>query len=302
MLAEFEVRKDMGGFGPPPTDDEGQQRFREKLAERQKKYNAYFAQANQLILASLKKRSGKPRAEATYEAWNNAERENAGNSGASGVEALRDEVLGIAGELEAGEQLNFVSSTWGTLAHQQLRPIIDGLISEGSAGPGSIANQAYDFLCRDWPRDCSAAILAEARRPGTKIDKYVVLHLPEAEHPELDAALEKGQRGEPEPPDWIARERTTALVLRAGSLQLVKKVKDTLDLPEGKRRFSCEGQAELLGYLFRFTPADAAKRTLGETMADKTPCAEASFCTRSRRSVTAKSCCPLRRRRWTRRI
>lgn len=272
LLAEFEVRKELGGFGLAPTDDEGQKRFQEKLAERQKKYNEYFGQANQLILASLKKRSGKPRAEATYEAWNNAERENAGSSRASGVEALREEVLGLAGQLEAGEQLNFVSSTWGTLSHEQLRPIIYQIISEGSAGPGSVADQAYDFLCRDWPRDCAAAILAEAQRPGTKIDKYVILRLPEAEHPELDAILETGLRSDPEPPDWIARERFPALVLRAGSRQLVKNVQHSLDHPEENRRFSCEGQAALLGYLFRFAPTDAAKRTLGETLADKTPC------------------------------
>jgi hypothetical protein len=189
------------------------------------------------------------------------------------VKALRKEALETVNDLEPGEQLNFVTSTWGSLPHEQLRPIVERLVSS-SRGPGGLQDQAYELLCREWKRECAASILTEVRDPPTEVDKVVVLLLPEAERPELDGMLEEELQKVKPPGDGMARLRMAALVLRAGSGKLVAAVQEFLDRPKENRRrgYSCEEKAELLGYLFRFAAKDGAKRTLAETLEENSEC------------------------------
>jgi hypothetical protein len=59
LLAELETRKERGVIPARPTDPQGKEEWHEKLEKRNEVYNAYFAQANELIVASLKQRTGK---------------------------------------------------------------------------------------------------------------------------------------------------------------------------------------------------------------------------------------------------
>jgi len=277
MLAELEMRKDKGILPPRPADPDGQKEWQEKLAERNKTYNDFYGQANALLVASLKGRTGKERAEATYEAWNNAERQNAGKPATAGVEALRKEVLETASELPIGYQLNFASSNWNTLPHAQLRTILERLIANDGEQALFMRNEGYKFLCQDWPRDCAASILAEAQQPGSKLDRNAILLLPEAEHPELDEMLAEELRGvglldTKVPVDSSASQRVSALIMRAGSRKLVKVVQEFLDQPNPSHTYGCQTRAALIGYLLRFAPEDAVKRTLAVTLDEGNDC------------------------------
>jgi hypothetical protein len=275
LLAELETRKEIGVIPPRRDDPEGQKEWEEKLAQRNKTYNEFFSRANALIVASLKERTGKARAEATYEAWNNAERQSP-RAETTGVERLREEVLQISSDLEIGEQLNFVSATWGwgTIPHEQLRPLIARAIASEGDQAAAVRHRGYEFLCQDWSKDCAMEILAAAQQPGTKIWESSLLLLPEAEHLELDAMLEAElpSGASVRQADFNASQRIATLLLRAGSRNLLKTVQGFLDQQRAKPTIGCETRAKLVGYLFRFAPQDAAKRTLAETLDEKSAC------------------------------
>jgi hypothetical protein len=224
-------------------------------------------------LASLERRTGPERLATIYEAWNNAERQNAGKPGAPEILArLRTDVLASAKELQPGQQVQFLFSEWPIVSHEQLRPVVESLATDRREDAEVWRSQAFQFWCQDWPRECSAAIVAEAMRAETKLSWNEVLLLPEAEQQELDAMLEE-QLGNTEPPkDWVGQQRMAALVLRAGSRGLRPAVDAYLDRSRANEGYSCESKAELIGYLFRFAAADAAKRSLEEARAEKGNC------------------------------
>jgi hypothetical protein len=273
LLAEFQVRRELGIPPRYPDDPAKNSEWTQKLEERRKSYDSYFARANGLLFASLERRTGPERLAAIYEAWNNAERQNMGKPGALEILArLRADVLASAKELQPGQQIQFLFSEWPILPHEQLRPVVESLATDRREDAEVWRSQAYQFWCQDWARECSAAIVAEAMRAETKLSWNEVLLLPEAEHQELDAMLEE-QLGNTEPPkDWVGQQRMAALVLRAGSRGLRPAVDAYLDRSRANEGYSCESKAELIGYLFRFAAADAAKRSLEEARAEKGNC------------------------------
>jgi hypothetical protein len=273
LLAEFQVRKQLGIPPRYPDDPAKNSEWAQKLEERRKSHGSYFARANGLLLASLERRTGPERLAAIYEAWNNAERQNTGKPGAPEILArLRADVLASAKDLQPGQQIQFLFSEWPILPHEQLRPMVESLATDRREDADIWRSQAYQLWCQDWPRECSAAIVAEAMRAETKLSWNEVLLLPEAEHQELDAMLEE-QLGNTEPPkDWVGQQRMAALVLRAGSRKLRPVVDAYLDRARANEGYSCESKANLIGYLFRFAAADAAKRALEEARAEKGNC------------------------------
>jgi hypothetical protein len=273
MLAELQVRKTLGVIPRRPTDLDEQKEWDQKLQERNKMYQDYFKRANDLLLVSLKKRTGPERVEALYEAWNNAERQNGGKPEApDSLKALRLEVLNEANELGPGRQINFLYSEWPHLPHSQLRPILESVAKNTSKEAEPLREQAYNFWCQDWPRDCSAAILSDVVQPGTRLNENVILLLPEAEHPELDRTLEEELTDVEPPKDYAQPQRMSSLILRAGSRTLRPAVEGFLDRTGPGKGYSCDVQAQLIGYLFRFASKDAARRTLDETMNEKSHC------------------------------
>jgi hypothetical protein len=278
LVAEFQVRKELGI--PPRYPDNAARigEWTQKLEERRKVYESYFARANKLLLASLERRTGPERVAAIYEAWNNAERQNAGKPGTPEILArLRADVLASAKELQPGQQIQFLFSEWPIVSHEQLRPVVESLATDRREDAEVWRSQAYQFWCQDWPRECSAAIVAGAMRAETKLNRNEVLLLPEAERQELDATLEE-QLGNAEPPkDWVGQQRMAALVLRAGSRGLRPAVDAYLDRSRANEGYSCESKADLIGYLFRFAAADAAKRALEEARAEKGNCGTELF-------------------------
>jgi hypothetical protein len=275
LLAELQVRRDLGAF-PPLTGDLQEQKEREqKIEKRNKAYEMYFAKTNALLLESMARRTGPERTTAIYEAWNNAERQNAGKPGGSETLArLRTQVLVSVQELQPGQKMQFLYSEWPILSHQQLLPVIESVANNRREDAIGLRDQAYQFWCQDWPKECGAALLAEATRPGTQISPATVLLLSEAEHPELDALLEAElQPKEPNAPqDSMKTQILGAVVLRAGSRKLQTKVDAYLDRLTSYQGYDCEIQGYLLGYLFRFAVADASKRTLALAQGEKSQC------------------------------
>jgi hypothetical protein len=275
LLAEFQVRKELGPWPKRPDDAEGQKEWEQKAAERNKAYERYFAANNELLLESIKRRNGLARVAALYEAWNNAERQNGGKAGAPEfLVRLRREVLALAPELELGQQVQFLYSEWPILPHQELLPTIEKLASNGREEASNLRDEGYTFWCRDWPRECGAAILAEATKPGTQISRTAILLMPEGEHPELDGILERRllPRDSGNPPDWLLSRQTAALVVRAGSRKLLPAVDAYLDRIASYQGYDCEMQGYFIAYLFRFATVDATKRALQVTQSEKSPC------------------------------
>jgi hypothetical protein len=273
MLAELQVRKALGVLPYRPSDPDGQKKWDQKSQERNKTYEQYLKRANDMLLASLKKRSGPERVAAIYEAWNNAERQSSGKPATpESLNALRLEVLNEANELGPAQQLNFLYSEWPNLPHEQLRPVAESVAKNISGEAAALREQAYILWCQDWPRDCGTAILSDVVQPGTRLNKNVILLLPEAEHPELDGMLEAQLTDAESPKDYADFQRMSSLILRAGSRELRPAVDEFLDRTGPGKGYSCEMQADLIGYLFRFATRDAVRRTLDEIEIEKSPC------------------------------
>jgi hypothetical protein len=275
LLAELEVRNDLGVWPKNPDDHEKRKEWEQKTAERNKTYEQYFAEANQVLLESIKRRTGPARVSAIYEAWNNAERQNGGKAEAPEfLVRLRGEVLALAPELEPGQQIQFLYSEWPVLPHNELLPTIEKLANDRREEANSLRDQAYDFWCRDWPSECGAALLSEASRAGTKINRIAILLVPEGEHPELDEMLRSRLEAKDSSTqqDWMVSHQTAALVLRAGSRKLVPAVDSYLDRMASYQGHDCEMQEYFIGYLFRFAAADATKRALQMVQDEKDQC------------------------------
>jgi hypothetical protein len=273
LLAEFEVRKELGVFPRRPDDPEKAKAWEQKAEDRNKAYEKYFAKANALLLASLQRRTGPERLAAIYEAWNNAERQNGQKpSVPETLSQLRSDVLAIALELTPGNRVQILYSLWPTQPHAQLKPIVLSLAELHSKEDSFSLEEGYKFWCEGWSRECSSAILSDAVHPGTLTSKNAVFLVPEAEHPEFDEVL-SGRLRDPEMllNSWES-QRTAAVILRAGSRKLQPTVDEFLDKYTSQPRYACEIEAYLVGYLFRIANADAAKRSIEETQSEKKPC------------------------------
>lgn len=273
LLAEFQVRKEMGALPHRPDDPEKVREWERKVEERNKSYEKYFARNNALLLTNLEQRSGPERTVAIYEAWKNAERQNGQNQAVpENLSRLRSDVLAVALKLGPGERVQILYSMWPTQPHAQLKPIVLSLMESRRKEDNFYLDEAYKFWCEEWPQECSTAILADAIHPGTPTSKNAVFLLGEAEHPELDEILRTRLKSPEMLQDSWESQRTAAIILRGGSRELRPSVDEFLDKYVAQPRYGCEIDGYLIGYLFRIAPADATKRFAEETQSEDKPC------------------------------
>jgi hypothetical protein len=273
LLAEFQVRKELGLIPKRPENPGEEEEWKQRLEERNKAYERYFAKANALLLASLERRTGPERTAAIYEAWNNAERQNGQKAGVpEALSRLRANVIAIALELTPGQRVQILYSLWPTLPHGELKPMVLSLAELWSKEDSFSLDEGYKFWCEGWPRECSAAILSDAIHPGTVTSKNAVFLVAEGEHPELDESLGARLRDPEMLLDSWESQRAAAIVLRAGSRKLQPAVDELLDKYTARPRYGCLVEAYLTGYLFRVAPADGAKRLTEETQSEKKDC------------------------------
>jgi hypothetical protein len=273
LLAELEVRRAMGVFPRRPDDPEKLKAWEQRVEERNKAYERYFAKANALLLSSMERRTGPERTAAIYEAWNNAERQNGQKpSVPQALSQLRSDVLGIAQELTPGNRVQILYSLWPTQPHAQLKPVVLSLVESRSREDRFSLDEGYKFWCEGWPRECSSAILSDAVHPGTLTSKNAVFLVAEAEHPEFDEILSARLKDHEMKLNSWESQRTAAVILRAGSRKLQPAVDEMLDEYTSQPRYACELEAYLIGYLFRVANADATKRSMEETLGEQKPC------------------------------
>jgi hypothetical protein len=273
LLAEFQVRKELGVFPRRPDDPEKVKEWEQKIDERNKTHEKYFAKANALLLASLERRTGSEHNAAIYEAWYNAERQNGQKPAVSEIlSQLRSDVLAISLELGPDNRVQVLYSLWPRQPHAQLKAIVLSLAESRRKEDSFYIDEGYKFWCEGWPRECSSAILSEAVHPGTPTSKNAVFLVAEAEHPELDEMLSVELKDPEMLRDSWESQRTAAVVLRAGSRKLRPGVDELLDKYTAQPRYACEIQAYLIGYLFRIAPADATKRFTEEAESENKPC------------------------------
>jgi hypothetical protein len=267
LLSDLETRKEFGVI--PRSEDPAKQEVLAKLQERDKVRQKYFQQANDLLLASIEHRSGEQRADAIYEAWSNVENLSRTNRVSPETLArLRTSVLAVQNDLSPAVQSQFAWTGRQMLPHAQVLPLVRKLAKESLVSP-NVRNDALQHWCEDAPEECNAAIIERYLEGESKPSNVVILLLTESEHSELDEVLRQQLR-DPEMLDGsAASESTAALVLRAGSQSLMPQVIELLNRqPKG----FCEERADLIGYLFRFSPKDASKRLNSELQASNDGC------------------------------
>ena len=266
LLADLQTRKELGVMPAYPSDPGEQQKWTELLNARAKVHNKYLAQAHALLVVSIEKRSGPQRATAIYQAWLDANALNATKPVAPEERSrLESNVLAVADDLDHAQQVQFVILAWQTMPHAELLPLIRELAKDSFNHPaGYDSHEAFQLWCEERPEECGAAILQNVLETNAKMDKNVILLMPEAEHPELDKIVETQLRDPALLWDAFQSQRTAAVILRAGSRNVIPAVDLYLDQSTGTRR--CDGvtRGELLGYLFRVAPEDGGKRLAAE--------------------------------------
>ena len=269
LLADLETRKEVGVTPSYPNDPADQQKWDEESKERSKVHDKYVAQANALLAASVEKRFGPQRATAIYQMCYDAVQLNGTKPSPETLSRLQSNVLAVANDLDRGRQVQFVVLAWQTMPHEQLLPLIRKLAQESLKQPrGYVDYNPFELWCEGWPDECDTAILEDVIDTNAKMDKNVILMMSEAEHPELDAMLEAQLRDPAIMQDYFQLQRTAAVVLRAGSRKLVPAVDTFFD----SRGCAGETWGDLLGYLFRVAPEDAAKRLAAELLDKNDSC------------------------------
>ena len=76
LLADLQRRQELGVM-PDPNDPARQQKYTEEMQARSKVRDKYVAQANERLMASIERRSGRQRVEAIYQVWYEAAELNA---------------------------------------------------------------------------------------------------------------------------------------------------------------------------------------------------------------------------------
>jgi hypothetical protein len=274
LLADLQTRKELGVMPAYPRDPAGQQKWTEAWKARSKVHDGYVAQAIALLTASIERRPGSSRATAIYQAWDDATLLNATKPlTPEDLSLLQSNVLAAANDLDHARQVQFVVLAWQTMPHEQLLPMIRKLAKDSiNHPPGYDNHEAFRLWCEGWPEECNAAILQDIVETNDRMDKNVILMMSEAEHPELDKMLEAQLRDPVTLRDWVQSQRTAAVVLRAGSRNITSAVDSFLDQFAGNRGCAGETQGDLLGYLFRVTPEDGAKRLTTELLEKNNSC------------------------------
>jgi len=262
LLASLQTLKHLGMPVAYPNDPAKQQEWTEKSKERSEAYAKYFAQANALLVASIDRRTGRPRATAIYQAWSDAEFQNRTKPLPPEVlSQLRLNVLAVENELDRAQQLQFVVLAWQTMPHEQLLPMIRKLAKDNNThGATYPSYEAFKLWCEGWPDGCNAAILSDVLESGIKTEKNIILLMSEAEHPELDKVLQTQLQDPAVLQDYAQSQRIAVLILRAGSRSVTSSVDTLIDYFSGKPGCAGEIQGYLLGYLFRLATEDAGKR------------------------------------------
>jgi hypothetical protein len=273
VLAALQTRQKLGILPLHPSEQEGQKARSDRLAARDRLRENFAAQAEAVLDASIGLRSGPSRAAVIYQEWLDAERRPATSPvPPERLDELRMDVVAVARDLSLREQTQLLVNGWQTIPHVELLPLIVRLSRLSDSDPsGWYRLQAFQFWCQDWLSDCEAAILADPTAPASKTPIQVILLLHEAERPQLDPMLNRAladrRTGSPLP-----SEETAALVLRAGSRNLVPLVDGILD--KCGPGCGCLGNAQgyLIGYLFRVSPRDAEKRLDAVLERGEDPC------------------------------
>jgi hypothetical protein len=265
MLAHLQTRKELGVMPAYPNDPAKQQKWTEELKARSEVHDKYLAQANALLMASIERRSGPQRATAIYQVWYDADELNATKPLPPEVlSRLQSNVLAVANDLNHTQQVQFVILAWQSMPREQLLPLIRTLAKSCTLAAGNENHEVFQLWCEGWPEECNAAILQDVLESNAKMDKDVILLMSEAEHPELDNMLVTKLRDPAMLQDFFQSQRTSAVIVRAGSRNIASAVDSYLDQLTAKGRCDGETQGDLLGYLFRVAPEDGGKRLSAE--------------------------------------
>jgi hypothetical protein len=177
----------------------------------------------------------------------------------------------LQNDLPREMQYALAGSGWRTLPHAQLLPLVRKLGKESLNGT-QVRYDALQLWCEAAPEECGAAIVDVYLEAPPKPYNAIILLLPESEHAELDDVLARQLHEGAGNSATQESQSAAAMLLRAGSRKLVPEVNELLDkAPVGEASF-CGARADLLGYLFRFTPKQAAKRLNSELQSAKNGC------------------------------
>lgn len=271
LLADLQTREELGIMPPYPSDPENQEKWTGEWQARLAVHSKYVHGANALLAASVERRSGPARAAAIYEVWYDASQLSGTKPmAADELSKLEWNVLAVADDLNYAQRLEFAVMAWQSMPHEQLHSIIRGVAKESLDPPGYDNRQAFELWHEGWPEECDDAILQDIIQRHARTEMGVTLMMSEAEHPELDKMLEEQLKDPAKMQDFGQSRRTAAVILRAGSSNIVSLVDSFLD----QTTLGCAGETrgDLLGYLFRVAPDDARKRLSAELQDKRDSC------------------------------
>ena len=230
LLTELQVKKSLGDPPKDSQDPTGQQVYRLAWEQRHKLESEYTSRYNNVLLASLHLRAGLERVNIIFDAWRRAEQQRPAQDPPSlALSDLREQVLSLASNLSAGQKYSLVASLWTSLPHFKLQSLVESLALGG-----------IEYWCQGWPASCSAAILADVQKPRSNLTYDSVLRIPEAERPELDEFLGKRLASRTQMENSWTGPQTAAIVLRAGSAQLLSAVDAALEAQPKEWATNCE--------------------------------------------------------------
>ncbi|MGA8030403.1 MAG: hypothetical protein WB992_24945, partial [Bryobacteraceae bacterium] len=245
VLAGLQTRKDLGeapSFSGPNSESEEVRQIRQRRLEAEAKYRDLYRQE---LLDTKSARWGPGRTQVAFLVWE--DRVDTASI------SLRYEVLDRLRDLPFQEQLVFLNAEWSRRPHAQLHSAVRSLALEKSADSG-IRDGALKWWCEDWPRECGAALLDEARQPQIDIDAQTILLMRQAELPEFDGLLRERLND-----SKTVESKIGALLLRVAGKNILPAAEAFLDRHPASFD-NCREVGYVTGYLFRVSASDAAKR------------------------------------------
>jgi hypothetical protein len=262
ILATLQTRQELGIPPSVPNAPADEAEFTEKLKQRDAVRARFVEQDEEVLAKTIQLLTGTGRAHALYQEWFAVENSYATSTISSEkLTLLRNEVLDARDDLDHQQQVQFLALAWDRMPHAQLLPLVLDLTKDtGKDADGFERVRAYEDWCQDWPEDCEAAILADVSATGLKTPRDIVLLLHPAARPQFDPLLKEALVAPDVPRDGFHAQQAGAVLMRAGSKNLIPDVDDALTKLVQQRGCAGNIEGDMVGYLFRVAPDDAARR------------------------------------------
>lgn len=162
LLAKLTLISEYGNLPLPPysTSNPAQRKaFQAALRQRYERFTALSAQYTSELSASVPQRIGRPRSDAIFALWKDAELHQSPKGPVpTTLSMLRQEIVSIAGALTPDQQYWLISIYWDRLPKEKLLPLVKEIAASPSpiniSWMGDLRKQAQSRWCEVEPSNC----------------------------------------------------------------------------------------------------------------------------------------------------